>query len=173
MRKGFTLIEVLVVIAILPFAMMALSRVFAIFIRDIPRMTRVVEQNTTVLDMVGQLREDVDAAVGFPDAFAARRTDGDTLLIERQGDVVCYQAEAGAVERTVLGRTGPPEVRDVRTWTFPDAAVSWLPWQQEGTPGAVEVRTLVRQRVGTKLKDKMVNTYVFFVGGRGKDGGSG
>lgn len=173
MRKGFTLIEVLVVIVILPFATIALSRVFATFIRDVPRMTRVVEQNTTVLDMVRQLREDVDSAAGLPEAFAAHRTDGDTLLIERQGDVVCYQAEAGAVARTVLGRAGPAEARDVRTWTFPDAVVSWSPWRQEGTPYAVEIRTLVRQRIGSKLKDKMVNTHVLFVGGRGKDGDSG
>jgi prepilin-type N-terminal cleavage/methylation domain-containing protein len=170
MRKAFSLIEVLVVIVVLPLVTIALSRVFATFIRDVPRMTRVVEQNTTVLDMLKQLHDDMDSAMALPETFGTRRSDGDTLLIARPEDVVCYQRADGAVTRTLLSRDAQPEDPDVRTWTFPDAVVAWTPWRQTGTSDALEVRTLVRQRIGSKLKDKMVNSYVLFVGDRRKDG---
>ena len=170
MRKAFSLIELLVVVIILPFVTIALSRVFATFIRDIPRMTRVVEQNTTVLDMVGQLRRDMDSAVALPDAFGGERSDSDTLLIQRLQDAICYQLQPGRVERTVLSPDTQTTEKNVRTWTFPDAVVEWTPWKQAETSYALEIRTLVRQRIGTKLKDMMVNSYVLFVGRPGKDG---
>ena len=170
MRKGFSLVELLVVVIVLPFATIALSRVFATFIRDVPRMTRVVEQNTTVLDMLTQLRKDMDSAVAMPDTFDATRSDADTLLIQRPQDVLCYQRADGAVTRTVLTPDPQPDDPDVRTWTFPDAVVEWTPCRQAETSYAVEVRTLVRQRIGSKLKDKMVNSYVLFIGDQRKDG---
>ena len=166
MKKGFSLIEVLVVVVILPFVAIALSRFFATFIRDIPRMTRVVEQNTTVLDLLGQLRQDMDAATALPDAVGTETSDSDTLLIQRPQDVICYQLQPGRVDRTILA----PDAQDRRTWTFPDAVVEWTPWRQAETSYALELRTRVRQRIGTKLKDKMVNAHVLFVGQPGKDG---
>jgi prepilin-type N-terminal cleavage/methylation domain-containing protein len=170
MKKGFSLIEVLVVVIILPFVTIALSRVFATFIRDIPRMTRVVEQNTTVLDMVGQLRQDMDTAIALPDAFGGKRSDSDTLLIQHPQDAICYQFQPGRVDRTVLSPDTQTADENVRTWTFPDAVVEWTPWKQAEISYALEIHTLIRQRIGTKLKDKMVNSYVLFVGQPRKDG---
>jgi prepilin-type N-terminal cleavage/methylation domain-containing protein len=169
MRKAFTLIEMLVVIIILPFVTIAVSQFFATFVRDVPRMTRIVEQNTTVLDLVQQLREDTDGAMGLPSTFTTHRSDSDTLLIRRQGDVICYRAEEGAIARMVWSAEGQAGSEGPRKWTFPDAVISWRLWQGASGADAVEVRTLVRQRVGSKLKDKMVNAHVFFVGGQGRE----
>ena len=166
MRKAFSLIEMLVVIMVLPFVTIALSRVFATFIRDVPRMTKVVQRNTTVLDMVRQLREDIDRAVALPDAFETHHSDERSLLIELPNEVIHYRIQQGGIARTVLGDEEPTE----RTWRFPEAVVTWSRWKQDEAPYAVEVRTLVRQRIGTKLKDKMVNSHVLFVHGMGKGG---
>ena len=166
MRKAFSLIEMLVVIMVLPFATIALSRVFATFIRDVPRMTKVVERNTTVLDMVRQLRQDMDHAVALPDTFETYESDDRSLLVELPNETIQYRMQQGGMVRTVLGGEAPSE----RTWSFPEAVVAWSRWEQDERPYAVEIRTLVRQRIGTKLKDKMVNAHVLFVPGVGKAG---
>jgi prepilin-type N-terminal cleavage/methylation domain-containing protein len=102
MRKAFTLIELLVVVTVLPIVMVAISGVYATFIRDIPRTTRVLQENTTVLDLLGQMRRDVDGAVGLPEQFEGRHASERTLLIEQPGQVICYQIEDGRIVRTVL-----------------------------------------------------------------------
>ena len=63
MRKGFTLIEVLIVVAITPILAVALSDVFAVFARDIPQSVRLLQQNTSVLDMLQNVRRDVDLSL--------------------------------------------------------------------------------------------------------------
>jgi hypothetical protein len=144
----------------------ALSRFFATFIRDVPRMTKVVERNTTVLDMLGQLREDMDLAVALPDAVETYQSDDRSLLIELPNGAIHYRIEQGGVARAVLG----DEEAGQRRWHFPEAVVAWSRWKQGERPYAVEIRTLVRQRIGSKLKDKMVNSHVLFVPDTGKDG---
>jgi prepilin-type N-terminal cleavage/methylation domain-containing protein len=170
MRKAFTLVELLVVVMVLPAATLVLSRVFATFIRDIPRMTRVVERNTTVLDMVQQMREDLDRAVALPNAFETRRSDGRTLLVKMADGVICYELQDGHGVRSVLSTDGQVENQEPRTWAFPEAVVTWSRWQESDTAYAVEIRTLVRQTIGSKVKDKLANSYVLFVHGMGKGG---
>ena len=170
MRKAFTLVEMVVVLAVLPFVTIALSRIFATFIRDVPRMTRVVERNTTVLDMVRQLRDDMDRAVALPDAIEGRHSDDRTLLVGLPHRVVCYRLGQGRAVRSVLPQDGQAEAQDEHTWTFPDAVVTWSRWKQDETAYAVELHTLVKQRIGSQLKDKLPNSYVLFVGGMGKGG---
>ena len=168
-RKAFTLIEMLVVIAVLPVAMFALSRIFATFIQDIPRMTRVVERNTTVLDMVQQLREDMDRAVALPNVFQDKRGNNRTLLIEFAESVVCYELQEGRAVRSVLGDS-QAEGRQSRTWAFPESVVTWSRWQENETAYAVEIRTHVKRKVGSQVKAKLANSHVLFVQGFGKGG---
>lgn len=166
MKKAFTLIEVLVVITILPVLMLALSRVFATFIRDVPRMARVAERNITVHDMVRRMQDDVDRAVALPDAVGARRSDGRTLLVRLPEGVVCYELKDGGGVRSVLDAEG----QNNRTWTFPEAQVTWSRWQENGNAYAVEIQTLVKQTIRSQVKDKLANSYVLFVQGAGKGG---
>ena len=100
MRKAFTLVELLVVVTVLPFVMVAVSGVYATFIRDIPRTTRVLQENTTVLDLLRQIRRDVDEAVGLPEQFEGQHAGERTLLIEQPGRVIRYQIEDGRIVRT-------------------------------------------------------------------------
>lgn len=161
-RKAFTLVEVLLVIMTLPVIAIVISHIFATFIQDIPRATRMVQQNTPVLDMVHRMQQDVDRAVGLPDSFGDKRTDERTLLIALPGQVVCYQQEDGAISRTILNDDNEnPKIEG--QWRFPDAVVTWQRWRRDTTPYAVEVRTLVRQRMGSKMKDMLANAHLFFV----------
>ena len=82
MRKGFTLVELLVVIIVLPFVMLVLDGLFSTLIRDIPRSYRVVQENTSLLSMLEQMQQDIDKAKGLPESFDGHTASGELLLIE-------------------------------------------------------------------------------------------
>jgi prepilin-type N-terminal cleavage/methylation domain-containing protein len=190
MRKAFTLIEMLVVVAVLPFVMVIVSGVYVTFIRDIPRATRALQENTTVLNLLGQMRRDVDAAVALPEQFEGRRAGERTLLIEQPGCVICYQIEDGRILRTVLSGVtsadagqsrasvparpeescGDARPTKDRLWRARDAVIAWRLWQREGKAYAVEVHSHVKQRVEGRLREKLANTQVFFLHGPAEEG---
>jgi type II secretory pathway component PulJ len=168
MRKAFTLMELLVLMAILPLMMVVVSGIFATFIRDTPRETRVVQENATVLDVLANLRRDVDGAVALPQRFDATEAGDQTLLIEQPDAVVCYRLEAGRAVRALLKGRGPADPNEQRVWRMPDAAIAWRPWTRADGAYAVEVHSHVQQQVGPARYNKLVNSYVFFVRGLGK-----
>ncbi|GAH13473.1 unnamed protein product, partial [marine sediment metagenome] len=52
---------------------------------------RVVQENTSLLNMLGQMHRDVDGAKGLPESFAGHTTDEELLLIELPDGMICYQ----------------------------------------------------------------------------------
>jgi prepilin-type N-terminal cleavage/methylation domain-containing protein len=185
MRKGFTLIELLVVVTVLPFVMAVLSGVYVTFLRDVPQATRVLQENTTVLDALGQIRRDIDGAGELPTQFDGQQADERTLLIEQRGGVICYRIEAGRLARTVLGaatspeESGRPETVSAseprpalgspqsseRLWRLPNAVLTWRLWQRDARAYAVEIHSYLKQRVMGMERQKLANAHVFFLPG--------
>lgn len=168
MRKAFTLIEMLVVITIAPLMMVVVSKIFATLIQDIPRETRVVQQSTTTLDMLQEIRQDVDEAVGLPERFGDTRADEHTLLIGRPDTVICYRFEEGRAVRMMLKGQGAAGPNDQRVWRMPNAVITWQPWTRDGKAYAVEMHSYVQQRFANLLRKRLANSQVFFVHGAGK-----
>jgi len=185
MRKAFTLIELLVLVTVIPFLMVITTGVFAVLARDVPQATRLVQRNTTVLDMLRQISMDMDEATGLPEQFDGKATDDKTLLIERSDGVVCYQLRDGQVVRTLL--SGPvsegagdpvasnpqsairnPQLSE-RVWRVPGAVITWRTWTREGQAYAVEVHSHLPQRVEDQVRKKFANSHVYFIGGLGKE----
>ncbi|MBP7051685.1 MAG: hypothetical protein KBE65_11770 [Phycisphaerae bacterium] len=158
MPRAFMLVEVLVVIVILPFAMIAINALFGDFIRDVPRMIRLVQQNTTVQNLLDQVRRDVDDATALPGQVGDTKADETSLLIERPEGVVCYRVTDGRVVRTLLGGQGGDE----RIWSARDAVIEWKPWTRGGNACAVEVHSYLKQRIHGHPMQKFVNAHVFF-----------
>ena len=177
MRRAFTLIELLVVVTVLPFVMVAVSGVYATFIRDIPRTTRVLQENTTVLDLLRQIRRDVDGAVGLPEQFRGQHAGEHTLLIEQPSRVIRYQIEDGRIVRTPFvvtpsgvssdALTGTLQTgsqsEEPRVWRMRDAVIAWRLWEQDGRGYAVEIHSHVKQWVSNFPREKLANTQVFFI----------
>jgi len=167
MRKAFTLMEILMVAAVVPLVMVVVSSVFAVFIRDIPRETRLVQQNATMLDMLRQIRRDVDRATGLPGQFGDRHVDERTVLIEQPDAVVCYRFEEGRAVRTVLKGQGTSDPNE-RVWRMHDAVITWQPWVRDGRAYAVEIHSHLQQWFGSLLRSRLANSQVFFIDGLGK-----
>ena len=69
MRKGFTLIEVLTVVVVLPFLMIVIDGLFKTLIKDIPRSYKVVQANTSLLSVLKEMQQDIDKAKGLPETY--------------------------------------------------------------------------------------------------------
>ncbi|MBM4026511.1 MAG: prepilin-type N-terminal cleavage/methylation domain-containing protein [Planctomycetes bacterium] len=121
MRKAFTLVELLVVVTIVPFIMITVSGVYATFLRDIPQTMRVLQESTTVLDLLRQIRADAEEAVGLPEEFEGRPADDRTLLIEQPGRIIRYQRREGRIVRIVTPADGSSSLVPPRSSPANDA----------------------------------------------------
>jgi len=163
MRKGFTLVEMLIVIMTLPFICIALDGLFNTFLSEIPRSSRVLQENTTLLNMLEQLQHDIDAGKQLPESFAGQTADDKLLLIELAEGTICYQLKDGQVLRRNLTDTQQGS-EQVRVWSMPNAKVQWRLWRQQGHGYAVEVRTHIKYQIRSKSQEKMANSHLYFLG---------
>jgi len=164
MRKGFNLVEILVVIVIIPVAAFTLDRFFNTVLLDFPRSSAVMQENKIVLSMLRQMQKDIDGAKGLPESFAGHTAGDKLLLIERPDSIICYQLKDGQVLRRRLTGTQNGGGEDARVWSAPNAEVKWHVWQKNGKGYAVQVQTHVKQKLRAKWQKKMANSHLYFAG---------
>ena len=165
MRKGFTLVELLVVIIVLPFVMLVLDGLFSTLIRDIPRSYRVVQENTSLLSMLEQMQQDIDKAKGLPESFDEYTTSNKLLLIELAEGMICYQLKDEKVLRRKLTDNQQKNALEKKSWSVPHAKVEWQVWRKDRDGYAVEVKTHIEHKIrGEHWEKKMANSHLYFVG---------
>ncbi len=180
MRKGFTLIEVLIVVIVLPFMMLVLDDFFRTLIKDIPRSYQVVQENASLLSMLEQMQKDVDQAKGLPESFGEYTTGDKLLLIELAEGMICYQLKDEKVLRRKLTDNQQSNALEQTVWSVPHAKVEWHLWRKDGDGppaagfdwnpallGAVEVKTHIEHKIRAEhWEKKMANSHLYFVGAR-------
>ncbi len=163
MRKGFTLVELLVVIIVLPFVMLVLDGLFSTLIGDIPRSYRVVQENTSLLSMLEQMQQDIDRAKGLPESFDEYTTSNKLLLIELTEGMICYQLKDNKVLRRKLADNQRKNALEKTVWSVPHAKVEWQVWRKDGGGYAVEVQTHIEHKIQGHWEKKMANSHLYFV----------
>lgn len=169
MRKGFTIIEILVVVIILPFVFLIFNGLFKTIADEIPWSHRIVQENTNLLSMLGQIQQDIDEAKGLPKSFAGQIASDQILLIELAEGVICYQLKEGQVVRHKLTDTPQGKAEDPRVWSIPHASVEWKVWARNGQGYAVETNTHVEYKRRGQWKKKMAHSHLYFAGALGKE----
>jgi prepilin-type N-terminal cleavage/methylation domain-containing protein len=162
MRKGFALVELLAVIAVIAVMSIAFAALINPLFIEIPKANRLIEVNAGVLNMLSHLRDDVEAAVRLPDSLGDKQADANNLLIELPDNVVCYTLESGKVVREVLN--GGEVDRQSEIWSVPRAGIDWRRWQKDGRSYAVEIGTHIEYEQGSRRQYKLANSYVYFIG---------
>lgn len=163
MRKAFTITEMIAVMVIFPAAVFALDGLFTTILRDIPQSSQVVQENTSVLDLLEHIQDDIDRAKSLPASFADRVADANTLLIELADRTIAYELENGRALRRSLGETKDNDPEQA-TWSLPNAHVEWRVWSGNAAGYAVEIKTHIRYKRTMNWLEKMANTRVYFVG---------
>jgi prepilin-type N-terminal cleavage/methylation domain-containing protein len=162
MRRGYSLVELLVAMAVFSIVSIVMSKLFITIISDIPRSYRIVQENTSVLNMLEQMHDDVDLAKRLPKSFAEYTTDKDLLLIELPSGIVCYQLKDGRVFRRRLPAAEDQE--DTKVWSVPNAKIEWQVHRNNGAGYAVEVKTHIEHNVRARSEEKMAGSYLYFAG---------
>jgi len=164
MRNGFTLIEMLAVIIAVTFAFFAFNIIFKDAVMDVPRATRVVEENTTLLSMIRQMQRDIDSAKGLPESSAGQVASDKLLLLELADGTICYQLEDDGVLRRKLMNAKLDVADQDKTWLLPNSNIEWRIWRKDGIGYAVEIKTHIRYKLREKIEKKMANSHLYFAG---------
>ena len=164
MRKGYLLAEVLILLIVFAAILVVFAPVFSALFNHIPRSYKVAQENTQLLNMLGQMQKDVEAGEQLPESFGGYKANDKSLIIESAMGVVCYQLQDGRMLRVRL--TGPEQSGGGSTdfWSVPNAAIEWAVWKKDNKGYAVEVRTYINYHVGRHLEKKMDKSHVYFVG---------
>ena len=80
--------EMLVIVTVLPFLFLIVDGVYRTLLKNIPLSYSVVQENTILLNMLGQLRQDIDRAEGLPQSHGELAAGENLLLIQLKGSVV-------------------------------------------------------------------------------------
>ena len=164
MRKAFSLVELLIVLAVLTSVSAALAPAFTTLLGDIPRSYRVAQENTRLLGMLEQMRKDIDTARQLPESFAGSTTDEKLLLIELADGVIAYQLKNGQMLRRPLTGAGQGGEPDATVWSLPHAKVEWQVWKKDDKGYAVEIKTCIEYEIRGRCQKKMANSHLYFVG---------
>ncbi len=164
MRRGYSLVELLVVMSIFAIVSVITMKLFTTIVSDMPRSYRIVEENTSVLDMLEQMHEDVDLASELPESFDELKTDKDLLLLELPNVIVCYHLKDGKVIRRILSAAKEDHEEDTRVWSVPNAIIDWQVLRNNGAAYAVEVKTHIEHNVRGRAEEKMTGSYLYFAG---------
>ena len=164
MRKGMTLVEMLVVLLVLPFAVMALDALFHTMLSDFPWSFGLVQENATLLNMLERVHQDVSVAKGLPTSFGPHTTNDKVLLIELADGTFSYQFEDGKLTRRHVADVQADDLGDTTVWSLPNSVVQWSVWRRGEKGYAVEVNAYMRHKLRTKYQKKMANSHVYFLG---------
>ena len=169
MRKGFSLVELLVVVVVLPFVFLLFDGLFKTIIGEIPMSVRLIQENTSLLSVLRQIQQDIDRAKGLPKSFAGQTASDHVLLIELEEGVISYQLKDGHVFRRKLMDTLQGSTEEPRIWPIPHASVKWKIWERNGQGYAVETNTHLEYGRKGQWKKKMAHTHLYFAGAIGKE----
>jgi len=165
MRKGFTLMEMLTVVIVLPFMMIVLDGLFRTLIKDIPQSHKVVQENTSLLSMLREMQQDIDKAKGLPETYNEYSAGDKMLLIDLPEGMICYQLKDDKVFRCNLTEMQKSNVAETKYWSVPQAKVQWKVWRKDTSGYAAEVQTYIEYKIrGKHLEKKMANSHLYFVG---------
>ena len=164
MRKGFTFVEILVVVIVLPIAFLILDGLFTTLLADIPRSYRIAQESITLQHLLEHMQEDIDKARGLPDSFAGQTTDDKQILIELPDGVICYQKKDDQIIRRNLTDASQGRIEEQRAWSLPSTKVEWEIWKKDAEGYAVEVKTHIEYKTRGRWKKTTANSHVYYGG---------
>jgi prepilin-type N-terminal cleavage/methylation domain-containing protein len=169
MRKGFSLVELLAVVVVLPFVFLLFDGLFKTIAGEIPMSVRLIQENTSLHSMLRQIQQDIDRAKELPKSFAGRTVSDHVLLIELSEGVIGYRLKDGRVFRDNLTDMPQNTTGEPRIWSMPHARVQWKVWEKNGQGYAVEIDTHLEYGRKGQWKQKLAHSHLYFTGALGKE----
>lgn len=159
-----TLLEMLGAVFILSILMIVTVKPIRNVTVEIPRINRDFSTNSSIFDCISKLRKDVESAVGLQVYPADESVGGKLLMIGSQDGMICYQFGKGTVIRYRTDGHASKDNSAEYIWKIPNGWIRWETWQESGEIVALEITTAVARKIAGKIRDRLQNSYVFFIG---------
>jgi type II secretory pathway component PulJ len=163
MRKGFSLIELIVIIAILPFILITIDKLFASMFTDVPKSLNTIQDNSVLLNMLRQIEQDIDTANDLPQSINGYTAGDELLLIEQTDSVIHYQRKDNYIYRYEF-KDGKKIPEQTRYWLLPETKITWQTRREDGKGYVVEIRHHNEYILHGHLIKKMENSNLFYTG---------
>ena len=164
MRKGFTIIEIIVIISVFPLLLITADKLFKSLASDIPRSCRVPQENQLVLNILDRLQQDIDQAIELPESVGEYTSGDKLLLIEQSDDVICYKIEDRQIVRSRLKDIDSEDAERRIVWPLLNAEIQWRLYKADDINAAVEIKTHINLKSNNRIEKKLANSHLFFVG---------
>lgn len=163
MRKGFSLIELIVIVIILPVVFLVIAGLHNTFFLEIPKTYKVMQENTTLLNLLEKFQQDIDLGTELPESFGGN-TAGDKLILIGQNDyVVCYKIEDDRVLRYELTNSNDTIGRNEEQWPLPKTNIRWNLLRRDDRNYAVEIETYIEYNVHGRFEKKLANSHLYYI----------
>lgn len=167
MRRGFSLIEILVIVVITPFIFLLFNGLFRTLLSETTWSWRIAHENTTMLNMLDQLQKDIDKSTALPESFEGHTANDNQLLIESADGLLSYQQKEGKVLRQRLTNANSG-AEETRVWSLPNAKIIWRVWAKDGRRYAVETDAHIERSARGQWKKNMAQSRLYFQGAFGE-----
>jgi hypothetical protein len=161
MRKGYSLVELLVILFVLMLVSVTLGRFFRTLAYELPRDSRLVQESCILNNVVSRIRADVASAKVLSESVGDS-AEPVSLLMKLPDGVVSYKFNDGRILRRGAG--APDMASGDTIWSVPHGRIEWRVWRRDQTGYAVEVRTCIEDKDLGHIRRKMANSYLFFAG---------
>ena len=121
MRKGISLLELLMAMVILAPLLLLASSLDYTALRELPRAATMTQTNLSVQNMLHTLRDDAGAADSL-------RLNDDAVELQGQAGLIRYSRKDYNFTRAFQPRQGKAEVR---CWPLPDAEIHRKVWNEK------------------------------------------
>jgi hypothetical protein len=150
MKKGYMLVEMLVVIVILVTISIPIAKFTRLLMFDVPKSVKCVEANTSLLNLLGFMKIDIMSSCRL-------HTAGKNMLIMQMADeTVSYAFAEEKISRTTTDGNDPSA-----EWMIPGGRMDIEIRSINDTP-AVSVTKYVEVKTHIGIEKKMTETYLFF-----------
>jgi len=102
MRKGYTLIELIVIMGILVMISLPLARLFRTLVNNVPRNVRVVNTQSDIQLALMKIARDMDRGISLPLSLDDIKSGDNSLLIELPEGTVFYHFDNDKITRRII-----------------------------------------------------------------------
>lgn len=158
MRRGYLLVEMIVVLFVLAMIAATLERFWGTFVYELPRNSRLIQESRVLNSVVNSIRADVVSAktLSVSDGNSAEFA---SLLMETPDGVISYKFSDGRISRSSPDTTSGDIV-----WSAPHSGIDWRVWNKDNAGYAVEISTYIEDKRFGHTRKKMANSFLFFAG---------
>jgi len=157
--KGYTIMEMLAVLAALVVMMALLTKPMHQIISELPRSYKDYQTLTQTLHMLKHLQEDVEHSDHLSVIEMDPRISSNLLILKQAGGLVSYCLADGKVVR----QSNLPRDRKEDVWELPNVYLKWIVWKNEQGPIALELAVWNERPILGQSKQKFQQTHVYFI----------